>query len=59
MGARAAYVSPGERWQLAVFARNLFDVTYVQDATINGLGTSAAQTMNEPRLVGLEFRLNF
>jgi iron complex outermembrane receptor protein len=59
VGARLAFVAPDDRWQVALFARNLFNADYVQDATVNGLGTSAAKVMNEPRVIGIELRAGF
>lgn len=56
---RVTYSSADEKYQLSVFARNLFDeeyISYAFDIAANGF---TEQTLGQPRWVGVEGRLNF
>lgn len=47
-----------ERWELALFARNLFDKDYIENLTIQaGNSGLVVGTPNEPRVVGVTLRL--
>lgn len=56
---RVTYTSASEKYELSVFARNLFDeeyISYAFDIAANGF---TEQTLGLPRWVGVEGRLNF
>ena len=48
----------GEGWEIAVFARNLFDADYIQNVTIQaGNSGLILGTPSDPRTLGVTFRL--
>lgn len=56
---RVTYTSADEKYQLSVFARNLFDeeyISYAFDIASNGF---TEQTLGQPRWAGVEARVNF
>lgn len=56
---RVSYTGAEERYQISLFARNLFDkeyITYAFDIASNGF---TEQTLGVPRWVGIEGRYNF
>lgn len=61
VNARIGFTPPGETWELAFFARNLFDeerLIYAFDITFPGNGL-AKQTYGPPRWMGAQLRVNF
>lgn len=57
--SRVSFTDPGQRYELSVFARNLFNekyYTYAFDIASNGF---TEQTLGQPRWVGVEGRYNF
>jgi iron complex outermembrane recepter protein len=56
VGLRAGYIANGGQWELAVFARNLTDEENLKGGIdFNNL----TGFVNEPRIFGLNFQLNF
>ena len=56
IGLRAGYIANGGQWELAVFARNLTDEENLKGGIdFNNL----TGFVNEPRIFGVNFRLNF
>lgn len=61
VNTRLSFVDDDERWQAALFVRNLFDearLQYAFDITFFGNGL-AEQVFAQPRWFGAEFRVNF
>jgi iron complex outermembrane receptor protein len=56
LGLRAGYIGNDGRWELAVFARNLTDEENLKGGIDFNNNTGFD---NEPRIVGVNFRLNF
>jgi len=55
VNARLGFTSPGKRYTISVWSKNLFDSNYeVSRSEIDGLGTYVR--MNEPRSWGIELR---
>jgi iron complex outermembrane receptor protein len=50
-------IRSGHGWEVAVFARNLFDRDYIQNVTIQaGNSGLILATPSDPRTIGLTFR---
>ncbi len=51
LGAQIGYAAPGDKWQIAVFARNLTDERNLKGVIENYM----AAVFNEPRIIGVQF----
>jgi iron complex outermembrane receptor protein len=58
-GGQLGLRGPGERWDLAVFVRNLFDTRFVTAITNNGLYQTAWVTSDASRTVGIVLDAKF
>ncbi|MGH8165897.1 MAG: TonB-dependent receptor, partial [Woeseiaceae bacterium] len=56
VGLRAGYIANDGRWELSAFARNLTDEENLKGAIDFNNNTGF---VNEPRIFGLNFQLNF
>jgi iron complex outermembrane receptor protein len=55
LGAKLGYAAPGDKWEIAVFARNLTDERNLKGAIENYM----AAVFNEPRIVGIQLSGKF
>jgi iron complex outermembrane recepter protein len=59
LNARAAYGTPGGRWQIALFGRNLTKELTIQTITVSGINGGTIELYGPPRTFGVELRANF
>ena len=55
LGAKLGYAAPGDKWEIAVFARNLTDERNLKGVIENYM----AAVFNEPRIVGIQLSGKF
>ena len=54
VNGRLQYLSPGEQFEVALFANNLFDEDIIVGRTSNVSGSIQAVTRDRPRVIGIE-----
>jgi iron complex outermembrane recepter protein len=59
LNARIAFTSPGQRWELAAFGKNLTDEEYELATTVSGINAGTLELYGAPRTYGFEARLRF
>lgn len=59
VNARLSFTSPGEKWEIAAFGKNLTDEAYEQATTVSGINAGTLVLFGPPRTYGVEARIRF